>query len=53
MISRHPKFKTFPTLSLPQLIAKGKNKMPGYEKSLKDADIKELVTYVRQLAKGK
>jgi cytochrome c6 len=34
-------------------IAKGKNKMPAYEKSLKDGDIKELVAYIRQLGKGK
>ena len=35
------------------VVAKGKNKMPGYEKSLKDAEIKEIVGYIRQLAKGK
>jgi mono/diheme cytochrome c family protein len=34
-------------------IAKGKNKMPAYEKSLKEDDIKELVAYVRQLGKAK
>jgi len=33
------------------IIAKGKNKMPGYEKSMKDADVKEMVTYIRQLGK--
>jgi mono/diheme cytochrome c family protein len=38
---------------LATIIAKGKNKMPGYEKSLKEADITELVAYVRQLGKGK
>lgn len=32
-------------------IAKGKNKMPGYEKSLKPDDIKGLVEYVRALGK--
>lgn len=32
-------------------IAKGKNKMPGYEKSLKPEQIKELVAYIRSLAK--
>jgi cytochrome c6 len=38
---------------LATIIAKGKNKMPGYEKSLKEGDITELVAYVRQLGKGK
>ena len=32
-------------------IAKGKNKMPAYEKSLKPEQIKDLVTYIRTLAK--
>jgi mono/diheme cytochrome c family protein len=38
---------------LTAILAKGKNKMPGFEKSLKEADIKEMVAYIRQLAKGK
>jgi mono/diheme cytochrome c family protein len=38
---------------LTAIIAKGKNKMPAYEKSLKDTDIKEMVAFIRQLAKGK
>lgn len=33
------------------IIAKGKNKMPGYEKSLKPEQIKGLVAYIRGLAK--
>ncbi|MGH9702269.1 MAG: c-type cytochrome [Candidatus Acidiferrales bacterium] len=33
------------------IIAKGKAKMPGYEKSLKPEQIKALVTYIRSLAK--
>jgi mono/diheme cytochrome c family protein len=33
------------------IIAKGKNKMPGYEKSLKPEQIKALVAYIRGLAK--
>ena len=33
------------------IIAKGKNKMPGYEKSLKPDEIKGLVAYVRELGK--
>jgi cytochrome c6 len=36
---------------LTQIIAKGKNKMPAYEKSLKPDEIKGLVAYVRELAK--
>jgi mono/diheme cytochrome c family protein len=32
-------------------IADGKNKMPSYKKSLKPDQIKELVGYVRSLAK--
>jgi cytochrome c6 len=34
-----------------QIIAKGKNKMPPYEKSLKPDEIKGLVAYVRALGK--
>jgi mono/diheme cytochrome c family protein len=36
---------------LATVIAKGKNKMPAYEKQLKDAEIKSLVTYLRSLGK--
>ena len=32
---------------------KGKNKMPAYGNSLKDAQIKDLVAYIRELAKKK
>src|SRR5690349_24614402 len=32
---------------------KGKNKMPAYGGKLSDADIKDLIAYIRQLAKGK
>ncbi len=32
---------------------KGKNKMPAYGGKLSDAEIKDLIGYVRQLAKGK
>jgi cytochrome c6 len=38
---------------LAAIIAKGKNKMPGYEKGLKEIEIKDLVGYIRQLTKGK
>jgi cytochrome c6 len=36
---------------LTQIIAKGKNKMPAYEKSLKPDEIKGLAAYVRDLGK--
>jgi cytochrome c6 len=36
---------------LAQIIAKGKNKMPAYEKSLKPDEINGLVAYVRALEK--
>jgi mono/diheme cytochrome c family protein len=35
------------------IIAKGKNKMPAYEKSLKPDEIKGLVTYIRSFAAKK
>ena len=38
---------------LAEITTKGKNKMPGYGKSLKDADIKDLVAYLRELGKKK
>jgi cytochrome c6 len=36
---------------LSAIIAKGKNKMPAYEKSLKPDEIKRLVAYMRGLGK--
>jgi mono/diheme cytochrome c family protein len=36
---------------LTEIIANGKNKMPKYSDKLKDAEIKELVSYVRALGK--
>jgi len=36
---------------LSDAIAKGKNKMPGYAKTLKPEDIKDLTAYVRALGK--
>jgi mono/diheme cytochrome c family protein len=35
------------------IVTSGKNKMPAYGKSLKDPEIKDLVAYVRELAKQK
>jgi cytochrome c6 len=36
---------------LTAVIAKGKNKMPAYEKTLKESQIKDLVAYTRMLGK--
>ncbi len=38
---------------LTEIIAKGKKKMPKYEGKLKEAEIKDLVAYVRKLGKKK
>ncbi len=35
------------------ITTKGKNKMPAYENKLSAAQIKDVIAYVRQLAKGK
>ena len=35
------------------IISNGKNKMPKYADKLKDAEIKDLVAYIRELAKKK
>jgi mono/diheme cytochrome c family protein len=36
-----------------EAVTKGRNKMPAYGSSLKDVQIKDLVSYVRDLAKKK
>jgi cytochrome c6 len=36
---------------LTEIITKGKGKMPSYDGKLKEAEIKDLVTYIRSLAK--
>jgi len=36
---------------LTEIISKGKGKMPAYDGKLKDTEIKDLVTYIRSLAK--
>ena len=36
-----------------EVTTKGKNKMPGFEKTLKGSQIKDLVAYIRDLAKKK
>jgi len=33
------------------IVGKGKNKMPGYEKQLSAAEIKDVVAYIRSLCK--
>lgn len=38
-------------VQLTEIITKGKSKMPGYEGKLKDTEIKDLVAYIRGLAK--
>jgi cytochrome c6 len=38
---------------LTAITTKGKSKMPAYENKLSAAQIKDIVTYIRQLAKGK
>src|SRR5215467_11196680 len=37
---------------LTQIVSKGKNKMPAYEGKLKPEEIKDLVSYIRKLAKS-
>lgn len=37
--------------ALSNIVAKGKNKMPSYEKQLKESQIKDLVAYIRELAR--
>ena len=34
-----------------EIIAKGRNKMPGFEKSLGEPKVKQLVSYLRELGK--
>jgi mono/diheme cytochrome c family protein len=34
-----------------EIIVKGKNKMPSYDKKLSDAEVKDVVAYIRTLAK--
>jgi mono/diheme cytochrome c family protein len=48
-----PEVQQMTDTQLYDVIAKGKGKMPGYEKSLGSATVKELVAYVRVLGKPK
>jgi cytochrome c6 len=46
-----PDIQKLSDADLAAIIAKGKNKMPAYEKTLTADQIKGLVTYIRSLAK--
>jgi len=46
-----PEIKSQTDAQLTEAITKGKGKMPAYEGKLKDTEIKDLVTYIRNLAK--
>ena len=48
-----PEVKAETDAQLTEIITKGKGKMPTYEGKLKDTEIKDLVAYIRGLAKGK
>jgi mono/diheme cytochrome c family protein len=50
---RSPEIQKLTDGQLHEAVAKGTKGMPGYEKSLKDTQIKELVAYMRELAKQK
>jgi mono/diheme cytochrome c family protein len=46
-----PGVKAESDAQLAAIITKGKGKMPSYDGKLKDTEIKDLVTYIRGLAK--
>ena len=46
-----PEVKAMSDADLTQIITKGKNKMPAYAGKLKDSEVKDLVAYIRHLAK--
>lgn len=50
---RDPEVQKASDADLTTLIAKGKDKMPGNEKTLKPEQIKALVAYTRELAQKK
>jgi mono/diheme cytochrome c family protein len=47
-----PEVQKMSDAELTAIISDGKDKMPGYGKSLKPVQIKELVRYIRSLAKS-
>src|SRR5215469_12120038 len=46
-----PEVKAETDAQLAEIITAGKGKMPSYSGKLKDTEIKDLVTYIRSLAK--
>ncbi len=46
-----PEVKAETDAQLTEIITKGKGKMPSYTGKLKDSEVKDLVTYIRSLAK--
>ncbi|MGB9464603.1 MAG: cytochrome c [Candidatus Acidiferrum sp.] len=48
-----PEVQSETDVQLIEITAKGKNKMPAYANSLKDVEVKELIVYIRDLAKKK
>jgi cytochrome c6 len=48
-----PEVMKAPDKELIEVTAKGKNKMPAFDKKLSDDQIKSLVAYVRELTKAK
>lgn len=55
MIGTHdfasPEVQKMSDADLAGIISMGKNKMPSYAKTLKNAEIKDLVSYIRELGK--
>lgn len=50
---RSPAVQQMKDAELVEITAKGKNKMPAYEKKLTEQQIKDLVAYIRTLGKTK
>lgn len=48
-----PEIMKAPDKDLLEITAKGKNKMPGFEKKLTEDQMKSLVAYIRELTKAK
>ena len=48
-----PEIMKAPDAELIEITAKGKNKMPAFEKKLTDVQIKAMVSYIRGLTKAK
>ena len=46
-----PEVKAETDAQLTEIITKGKGKMPPYGAKLKDTEVKDLITYIRSLAK--